>query len=298
MCNGFYTAYFTTPNKDRLTILDILSRETLRYSLDHSTYQMLVEYNIRKAHLERVKNIGVRENLTRSEIEAVLDEIFTGSHRQKRSRRFVLEASAITYYKKLDYSVRHLICDEAPQFDKVTDYRAICWVHVGRHFKKLNPLVQSHKNKLGFFIKQFWGFYKQLVDYKVHPDDVFAQNISDTFDTLFGTKTGYEALDKLIDQTRRKKELLLLVLKFPHLPLNNNPAELAARFQARKRDVNYQTRNDKGTRAKDTFASIVQTARKLKVNVYDYIYDRISKHFKMPSLACLIVQRSLTADTS
>ena len=124
------------------------------------------------------------------------------------------------------------------------------------------------------------------------PNQRFAQEISDKFDELFSVKTEYEALDKLITQTSKKKETLLVVLKFPHLPLHNNAAELGARVQARKRDINLQTRNEKGTKAKDTFASIVQTAKKLQVNIYDYIYDRISERFQMPSLASLITLRS------
>ena len=34
-----------------------------------------------------------------------------------------------------------------------------------------------------------------------------------------------------------------------------------------------------GTKANDTFLTIVETAKKLGVSTYDYIYDRISKCF-------------------
>ena len=42
----------------------------------------------------------------------------------------------------------------------------------------------------------------------------------------------------------------------------------------------------------DTLTSIVQTAKKLVVNGYEYLQDRISGLRKMPSLASLIRQRS------
>ena len=42
----------------------------------------------------------------------------------------------------------------------------------------------------------------------------------------------------------------------------------------------------------DTLTSIVQTAKKLLVNGYEYLHDRISGIRKMPSLASLIRQRS------
>jgi len=99
-------------------------------------------------------------------------------------------------------------------------------------------------------------------------------------------------LDDRLQKSSAKKANLLLVLKYPNIPLHNNPAELGARVQTRKGDVSFQTKNEKGTQAKDTMMSIVQTARKLGVNVMDYIYDRISLNFKRPSLASLIQLRS------
>jgi hypothetical protein len=67
---------------------------------------------------------------------------------------------------------------------------------------------------------------------------------------------------------------LLKVLVLPEVPLHNNVAELAARAKVRKRDVSFQTITEKGTKANDTFMTIVQTAKKLGVNTYQYICDR------------------------
>ena len=39
--------------------------------------------------------------------------------------------------------------------------------------------------------------------------------------------------------------------------------------------------------------TITQTAKKLWVRAYEYIHDRISRQYKMPSLAELIEQRTL-----
>ena len=98
-------------------------------------------------------------------------------------------------------------------------------------------------------------------------------------------------MDERIKKTLAKKKELLLVLKFPHIPLHNNSAELTVRTQARKRDIHFQTKNEKVTKAKDTFATIIQTAKKLKVNVFDYIFDRLTKRNQMPSLASMIQEK-------
>ena len=89
--------------------------------------------------------------------------------------------------------------------------------------------------------------------------------------------------------TRKKKKPLLLVLVHPFLPLHNNGSELGARVQARIRDINLQTICENGTKSKDTFATIVQTARKMGVNIYRYIFDRVSKKYEIPSLADMIM---------
>jgi len=112
--------------------------------------------------------------------------------------------------------------------------------------------------------------------------------LSEQFDSLFTMTTGYEALDIRIKTTLQKKKALLLVLKYSFLPLHNNGSELGARVQARMRDINLQTISDEGTKCKDTFATIVQTAKKMNVNIYQYIYDRISKKYEMPSLSDMI----------
>jgi hypothetical protein len=43
---------------------------------------------------------------------------------------------------------------------------------------------------------------------------------------LFSTKTNYQALNDRIEKTKEKKSELLLVLKYPEIPLHNNDAEL------------------------------------------------------------------------
>jgi hypothetical protein len=51
-------------------------------------------------------------------------------------------------------------------------------------------------------------------------------------------------------------------------------------------------RTKDGTNAWDTFMSISATAKKLGVNFYHYLFDRISCVFEIPSIAELITQRA------
>jgi hypothetical protein len=112
------------------------------------------------------------------------------------------------------------------------------------------------------------------------------------FDRLFATCTGYRALDERIAKTQAKKAALLQVLAHPEVPLHNNAAELAVRARVRKRDVSFGPRTAAGVRAWDTFQSLAATAKKLGVRCYDYLHDRISGRYALPSLADLITQRA------
>jgi len=163
----------------------------------------------------------------------------------------------------------------------------------GRLYKKLNPVVPLYREQLEDFLTRFWDYYGKLLEYKEHPTCGQAKKLSTEFDELFSTKTRYYALDDRIEKTKAKIEELLKVLKYPELPLHNNDAELGARVEKRRQDVSLQTKTKEGTEAKDTFLTITQTAKKLGVSAYEYIYDRISKQFKMPSLAKMIEQRNL-----
>ena len=102
--------------------------------------------------------------------------------------------------------------------------------------------------------------------------------------------TGYDELDKRSAKTLAQKERLLTVLDFPHLPLHNNPAALAARQRVRKRDISFGPRTSDGVEAWDTFLNLTETAKKLGVNFYAYVHDRVSGAREGICLADLILQ--------
>ena len=68
--------------------------------------------------------------------------------------------------------------------------------------------------------------------------------------------------------------------------------EYGARQRVRKRDVSLQARTKEGIAASDSFQTLVETAKKLGVNIYCYVWDRITQHNQLPSLATLIMEQS------
>lgn len=291
LCNPYFTGFFTRPKKDRLTLLAILCRTELKFKFNESSYALMSEFGLSALRLVELKKTVNSEILTNEQLNSLLDQLFPNPKKHSNNRRVIRESSAIVYYQSSEYAIKHLLCDDAPQFNKIAKYKSLCWVHEGRHYKKLTPFVRHHQVILDGFIEKFWDYYGALLKYKLSPSNAIAKNLSREFDALFSTKTGYPALDERIAKTLSKKKSLLLPLIFPFLPLHNNPAELGARAQARMRDINLQTVSENGTKTKDTFATIVQTARKHSVNIYNYVYDRVTKKFEMTSLANLITEK-------
>jgi hypothetical protein len=208
----------------------------------------------------------------------------------KQHRSAVLSAAAVSaYHAEHDVSiVQALVCDDAPQFKWLTRWLALCWIHEGRHYKKLEPVVALHQTLLKDFLTRFWAYYDQLLEYRQRPTAQEVLRLETEFDALFGSPSGYAELDKRMASTRLNKDALLLVLKFPELPLHNNPAELGARGRVRKRDVSFGPRTEDGKQAWDTFMTLAATTKKLNISFYEYVRDRILKKNAIPPLSDLI----------
>jgi len=297
LCNPLYTAYFTTENKTRLTVIDVLRNFTDRTFLLNSEMFSYVElFKLPTSVVQQLKSFPKDLQLGEEKFLSLLHERLPNLGPQQRSH--VVDAAAVAaYHAQMEFPVvRLLICDDAPQFKLITKELALCWVHDGRLYKKLDPCVAYHRQLLDSFLDKYWDFYKQLLKYQQHPTTDEHTRLDNEFDKLFSTVTGYYALDQRIAKTMNKKPSMLIVLDHPEIPLHNNPAELGARKRVRKRVVSFGTRTDDGTKAWDTFMSLSATAKKLGINFYSYIYDRISGTLKIPNLADVIAQRAKELD--
>jgi len=169
---------------------------------------------------------------------------------------------------------------------------ARCWIHEYRHSKKLIPHLPYHRTRLDSFNESFWQLYRQLLASRQNPNQKDAHSLQAEFEQLFEQTSGYGQLDERKALTLAKNEQLLMVLSHPEILLHNNPAELGARQRVRKRDVSLQARTGEGIRAWDTFQTLVCTAKKLEVNIYQYLHDRIAQTNLLPRLATLIEERA------
>jgi hypothetical protein len=291
--NPLHTTFITTEAKDRLTIVDVLRNGAPRtFRLNDEAFGYLEQAGV--SQITRTKLLPLPRDQTvdaatfQHWLAAVVPTV------GDQTRKWIVDAAAVAaYHAQTEWPiVRLLVCDGALQFTWVSEELALCWVHEGRHYKKLLPVVPSHRAALDTFLDDFWDYYDQLLAYREQPHATERQRLADAFDRLFSTKTGYWALDERIALTKAKKVSLLLVLSRPEIPLHNNPAELGARQRVRKRAISFGPRTAEGAKAWDTFMSLAATTKQLRVSFYQYIHDRISGTNQIPPLNELIDERA------
>ena len=296
----FFTVFYTMDSKSRLDVLRAClgkPDQDLLLCLNSSSRQLLAHFGVAQADRQFLEaHLGDGHPQTISFFEAYLEEHAPKIRAKKNMYRRILESLALGwYYEQMDFPViDSLLSDDAGEYTKIArDLHGLCWIHDARYYNKLTPKIEIHRSITEDFQQQYWEFYYQLLDFKELPaykQQAQKIKLEHRFEKLFKPSTDYFQLNACIGRTLGNKEKLLAVLDNPALPLHNNAAELGARRVVRKRDISLHTWSQKGTRTRDAFMSIVETAAKLGVSAIDYIADRIRKKSKRPSLAVLIQQ--------
>lgn len=295
------THYRTLPSKSRLSVIKVLlNTEKLTFRLNEEALQLLVKLKVPQQSIQEIMSLPHRQDLEEAFLlEWLSVHLPNLNHHQQQA---VLSALAIAaYHVQTDFPIIDLlICDDAPQFKLITAELALCWVHEGRHYKKLEPTIPYHQKLRDKFLRSFWTFYHRLNAYRQQPSPQKASLLEHQFDRLFAIQTGYDALDKLIARTRNHKTQLLMALHHPEIELHNNPAELSVRQRVRKRKISFGPRVADGVQSWDTFMSLLATTRKLGLNFHDYILDRITGQRQIPLLSDLILVQAqqLNLDSS
>lgn len=296
----YFVVYYTLGSKARLDIIRALlgnpvqGLEVIYNDIARQLFNVLKVSQEDQLTLSKLLREGEKMNLR--EFIALIKEQAPTIFAKKNMFTRIQEALVLGYYHTQgDFPiVDTLLSDDAPEYQKIARLiHALCWVHDARHYNKLLPQFDYSRDLLKAFQDQYWTYYNRLLDFKNRTLDeqkALKGALSADFDVLFSQKTGYDKLDRLIQRSKANKKALLAVLDNPALPLHNNAAELAVRQIVRKRDISLHTWSERGTKVRDAFLSIIETANKLGVSAIAYVADRISKRYCMQSLASLVTK--------
>lgn len=167
--------------------------------------------------------------------------------------------------------------DASPNGKKLQNKKKqLCWIHEDRHYLKLTPRFKRHRETLQRVITQLLEFYHLAKAYGKNPTTEAKRTLRKMFDTLTSLETGYEALDKQLSLTRRKRDRLLLFLDYPFIPIHNNQCEQDLREFVIIRKISGETKSLAGDRSIERHMSIIQTARKQELNIFETLHGLLT----------------------
>ena len=183
-CNPYYTAFFTVSHKNRLAILDLLLCGKERtYRFDSKALDLLSDFNVSKKICDQIRQLTSDREMSEKEMQELLGKIFMNPKKGKNTKSRIMEAAAIAaYQRQTDIPIIEvLLSDDAPQFKKLTLEQALCWIHEGRHYNRLTPVVPLNAEILAKFKTSFWDYYGELLKYKENPTPEQSEILSLSF---------------------------------------------------------------------------------------------------------------------
>ena len=188
-----------------------------------------------------------------------------------------------------------IVSDGAGQFR--VGAHALCWVHAERLVHKLIPATPEQRRAVEVTRTLIWWFYADLKAWAGDPCPRRAAALRARFDRIFGRRTDYATLDRLLARLHRRKAELLRILQHPEIPLHTNGSENDIRACVTKRKISGGTMSTAGRMARDVTLGLMKTCRKLGVSFFRYLGDRlrVPGATAIPPLPDLIRQAAITA---
>jgi hypothetical protein len=293
--NGFCThigndlfAYFeSTDSKSRQNFLEVLRGPYTDYTINDEAVTYWQRQKLAQAVIERLTT-GVSWFADEAAWQAYLAaRDVTGERHVRIATEGALLGSLIAHGVSPELTA---LSDGAGQFDVFV--HALCWLHVERPLERLVPHNEKHRQAIEQIRQQIWDLYSGLKAYKQMPSPAAREALGKQFDDLVAQRTDYPSIDEVLKGMAADRAKLLVVLQRPEVPLHNNVAEGHIRDYVKKRKISGSTRSELGRRARDTFATLKKTCRRLGVNFWEYLQDRVRGLGQVPPLVDQIRQKA------
>ena len=282
--NELFAWFETTDSKSRINFLELLRAGHTDYVLNGEAFEYMAAQDLPKQTLNRLASVIEQTFADENQWKQALQRWGIFNERQVRiATEGALLAAAMSHGINADLVI---VSDDAGQFNILL--HALCWIHAERILAKLIGFNDADRAALEQIRTAVWELYRDLKAYKLAPTLESKKALSKRFDDLCNTKTTFISLNLALKRMARNKAELLLVLERPELPLHNNLSEGDIREYVKRRKISGGTRNEDGRRARDTFASIKKTCRKLGLSFWSYLNDRLHGSEMIPPLPELI----------
>ncbi len=285
--NDLFSFFKSTGSKSRIDFLEVLNGQP-GYCLNDYALKYMGEQSLPPKYIKAVEQIKGQSFEGIKELLALLESL---SIKQKYAIKKITEAALLGHMVEGGMPEKMIILsDDAGQFNILV--HALCWVHVERNLQKIHTYTQQQRKELDQVLTAFWTLYQQIKKYKDNPKEKGKAKAVKSFNAICNWQTDWIALQKGLDKLKTYKKELLVVLENPKVPLHNNQSESDIREYVKKRKISGSTRSENGRRARDTFASLKKTCRKMKISFWDYLNDRLTTANKIQYLPDLLGQRT------
>jgi len=285
--NELFAFFASTESKSRLNFLEILRRPHTDYRINKQTV----------AYWQRQKlPATVVDKLRRGSKAFVDTAAWRGRLRRlgiTRPRHVQIATEGALLGSLIAHGVSPeltILSDGARQYDVLV--HAACWLHAERPLARMIPYSDKHQAAIAKVRGQIWELYQDLKKYRQRPEPSRRPDLEARFDAMCTQRTGFPSIDGVLKEMRAHRAALLRVLDRPEVPLHNNLSEGHLRDYVKKRKISGSTRSELGRQARDTFASLKKTCRRLGVNFWAYLQDRVRGAGRIPRLAVLIRQKA------
>ena len=291
--NELFACFESTDTKSRLNFLQVLHGRQRQYAINEITAAYWKDQGLATVLVKQLQQ-GPQTFADEAAWQTRLAELTITSDRHVR---LATEGALLGGLIERGVSPELVVLsDGAPQFDLLR--HASCWVHAERPLARMVPYNDAHGAVIEQVREQIWQLYKGLKAYRAQPEATQKPILETRFAALCNQKTGYPNIDAVLKEMRLHQTDLLRVLERPEVPLHNNASESDIREYVKKRKISGGTRSSAGRRCRDTFASLKKTCRKLGVNFWCYLQDRVRGLGKVACLAALIRQRAASVATA
>jgi hypothetical protein len=288
--NDLFAWFESTESKSRINFLTLLRGKQTDYVLNQEALDYMQAHKLPKKVLRSLDALEGKTLPDQQTWEATLNRlgITTKRHVQIATEGALL-GSILEHGLNKDLVI---LSDDAGQFNVFL--HALCWVHAERTINKLVGFNEQQREALNSVRDQLWSLYGDLNAYKKNPSPTKKKDLEQRFDQLFTRKTCFASLNLALEKIYDNRSELLLVLRRPEIPLHNNLSENDIREYVKRRKISGGTRSDPGRKARDTFASLKKTCRKLGISFWEFLQDRLSGQNTISRLDDCIRQKART----
>jgi hypothetical protein len=284
--NDLFASFESTDSKSRLNFLEVLRRPYTDYVINEIAVGYWEEQTLATAVVEKLCQ-GPCQFSDATEWLARLQELGITAERHVRiASEGALLGSLIAHGVSSELGV---VSDGAGQFNVLV--HIACWIHAERPLTRMVPYSDEHRTAIETARQRIWELYHDLKAYRLEPKEAQRPVLEARFDELCANRTAFPSVDAVLKGMSENRADLLRVLERPEVPLHNNLSEGHMRDYVKKRKISGSTRSESGRRARDTFASLKKTCRRLGVNFWNYLQDRVRGLGQISPLPQLIRQR-------